>query len=169
MNCPARLVLLKLVSFDRSLLKGEAPRFRPSLSCERPLNCRRHLIQDWGSDEQILLTVHTTGSGHPLTPHWSFQFCWLIVWRAAQWEYTFLCNSFHHEEVLQVQSNVGNCTMTCWWQSLRRCRDYCAVLNTWQNCPNSMSVPLSISMSLYCQFLFLFPCPFPFHVGFCVN
>jgi hypothetical protein len=49
-TCPTRLAWLKLVSFDRILLKGEAPIFENdfdhSLSCERPFKCQRHLIED---------------------------------------------------------------------------------------------------------------------------
>ncbi len=42
---------------DRLLLKGEASRFLADfahpLSCQRPFRCRRHLIQDFGSDNSI--------------------------------------------------------------------------------------------------------------------
>jgi hypothetical protein len=50
-DCPARFVWLKVVSIDRSLLKGEAPRFSADfvhlLSSERPFKFQRHLIQDF--------------------------------------------------------------------------------------------------------------------------
>jgi hypothetical protein len=41
---------LKVVSFEGSLLNGEALRFATGFdhpfSCERPFKCQRHLIQD---------------------------------------------------------------------------------------------------------------------------
>ncbi len=47
--CPARWIRSKLGSFERYLLKGEAPRLleksaRPP-SCESPLKIQRHLVQ----------------------------------------------------------------------------------------------------------------------------
>jgi hypothetical protein len=49
MDCPARFVWLKVVLFDRSLLKGEAPRlvadFNHPLSYERPFKFPRYLVE----------------------------------------------------------------------------------------------------------------------------
>jgi hypothetical protein len=56
-----------VVSIDRTLLKGEAPRFSADfvhpLSRERPFKCRGHLIQDLDMINQFLITVQTSGSG----------------------------------------------------------------------------------------------------------
>jgi hypothetical protein len=56
-DCPARLVRLKVVSIDGSLLQGVAPRFSADfvhhLSCERPFKFQRHLIQDSGCNKLI--------------------------------------------------------------------------------------------------------------------
>ncbi len=52
-----RLVLLKVVSIDRSLLQGVAPRFSADFvhhfSCERPFKFQRHLIEDFGCRKLI--------------------------------------------------------------------------------------------------------------------
>jgi hypothetical protein len=56
-DCWARLVGLKVVSFERSLLKGELLRFATGfdqpLSCERPFKGQRHFIQDFECNKLI--------------------------------------------------------------------------------------------------------------------
>jgi hypothetical protein len=56
-DCPARLVWLKVVSIDRSLLQREALRFSADfvhlLSRERLFKFQRHIIEDYGYDELI--------------------------------------------------------------------------------------------------------------------
>jgi hypothetical protein len=50
---------LRVVSVDRSLLKGEAPRFSAifvhPLSCERLFKFQRHLIQDFRCDKLVYI------------------------------------------------------------------------------------------------------------------
>jgi hypothetical protein len=78
MDCPARFVWLKVVSFDRSLLKGEALRFSAdfnhSLLYERPFRFPRHLVGPLGIDNIIAVSainIHSAifkfnqhGNGH---------------------------------------------------------------------------------------------------------
>jgi hypothetical protein len=69
---PARFVLLKVVSFDRALLKGEALRFATyfdhPLSCERPFKCQHHLIHNLEC-KKLTSNVHTSGSGLSSIPY----------------------------------------------------------------------------------------------------
>jgi hypothetical protein len=67
-DCQARLVRLKVVSINRSLLKVEAQRlsagFVHALSSVRPFRFQRHLMQGfrWDTVIKFLITVHTSVS-----------------------------------------------------------------------------------------------------------
>jgi hypothetical protein len=60
-DCPARFLWLKVVSFDGSLLKGEAPRlsadFTHPLSYERPFKFPRHLVGPLEIDNIIAISA----------------------------------------------------------------------------------------------------------------
>jgi hypothetical protein len=60
-DCPARFVWLKVVSFDRSLLKGKAPRlsadFNHPLSYERPFKFLRHLVGSLEINNKIAMSA----------------------------------------------------------------------------------------------------------------
>jgi hypothetical protein len=77
-NCPARFVWLKVVSFDRSFLKGKAPRlsadFNHPLSYKRPFKFPYHLVGPLGIDNILAIlaiNIHSAifklkqhGNGH---------------------------------------------------------------------------------------------------------